>query len=324
VWASRGSVLLRLFAAFYVEALAMTRPDFIAGAVFAVAAFTYQFVTGGITRDNYASWLLPSMWTVLLVTAWLFVRAAARVRRELIAEWEKWKPILVGSPPPRKPSLTCLVITTAAIVAALTGAIVLTIVFVPVGRAPSGQIVGFYKFKDTQSVSGVQKAILCDRCDDELDLDGDGFLYVSDIGRGIVEMTLSSVPTIALHDPDPGDVALPQVIEAVNRGVRAKSPLTDSVSIVTNVEGASIGLRGTHSEGKVTITHVVIPEDFPSATIKIRERLSEYRFEVGARRRHTIAVAGRTFDVTLTGTREAPEPGGKRTVFSYTFHINEL
>ena len=158
MWASRGSVLLRLFAAFYVEALAMTRPDFIAGAVFAVAAFTYQFVTGGITRDNYASWLLPSMWTVLLVTAWLFVRAAARVRRELIAEWEKWKPILVGSPPPRKPSLTCLVMTTAAIVAALTGADCVDDSMLVTGReTPSGQIVGFYKFKDTQSVSGVSK-----------------------------------------------------------------------------------------------------------------------------------------------------------------------
>ena len=82
--------------------------------------------------------------------------------------------------------------------------------------------------------------------------------------------------------------------------------------------------EGTLINGKVTVTHVVIPPDFPSGrTIKIRERLNSYRFEVGVKEENSITVAGRTFIVTFGGGKEEPEPAGTRTIFSYTLHIKE-
>ena len=104
---------MRLLHAFLAEARQVTTPSIVLAVLFWAANVVFQFIkTGEWPKQDFVSVAIPAIWATCVVACWCLIRSAVMLRRDDIAGWHAWKPALIGTPAPVKPSAAPIIVLT--------------------------------------------------------------------------------------------------------------------------------------------------------------------------------------------------------------------
>lgn len=105
---SQSNAFLLLFKKMRGEIGNATTPDLIFNGLFVITTVVYKyFLAGGISLEDAPSIVVPAIWVVCLVILYFTLKSTWLLRKENIARWEAWQPIIIHSDHqrPRKPSI---------------------------------------------------------------------------------------------------------------------------------------------------------------------------------------------------------------------------
>jgi hypothetical protein len=108
----------------------MTTPGIVVAVIIAIAGFIFRyFVNHELPWNDLRSVLIPAIWTACAVGFFCVIKAAQVLRDEDLAQWNSWKPIVIGKvPKPPKPSILAVAIPTTFACVLLTAAFCGTLV----------------------------------------------------------------------------------------------------------------------------------------------------------------------------------------------------